>query len=59
MLAGVLGEIESLTGKPSIYGENQNNFHQLGAAKLPGDCRPEKLGGWLYKNYIIEIPVIP
>ncbi len=50
MLAEVLGEIESLTGKPTIYGEHQSNYHQLGAAELPGDCQPEKLQGWLYGN---------
>ena len=58
MLAELLKEIESLTGMPSIYGENQDNYFQLGAAELPGNCEPEKLQHWLYENHGIEIPVI-
>ena len=59
MLTNLLGEIESLTGLPSIYGENQANYLQLGAAELSKGCEPEKLQSWLYENYKIEIPVIP
>ena len=58
MLRKCLKEIESITGMPSIYGENQNNFHQLGAAELPPECKPDKLQSWLYENHKIEIPII-
>ena len=58
MLARALVNIEKLTGLPSIYEKDPNNFLQVGAALLPGDSQPEKLQYWLYENYQIEIPVI-
>ncbi len=58
MLVEALGEIESLTGLPSIYGDNRDNFIQLGTAELPPGCRPEKMRSWLYDQHKIEIPVI-
>lgn len=58
LLAGVLQEIESITGRPSLYGGDPGRFQQVGAALLPPDCRPEELQGWLYETYRIEIPVI-
>jgi isopenicillin-N epimerase len=58
MLGEVLAEIQSLTGLASIYGENREDFIQLGAAELPKDCQPENLQAWLLDSYQIEIPVI-
>ncbi len=58
LLKTILREIEILTGFPSISGEDQAAYLQLGAAELPGSCQPEKLQSWLYSNYQIEIPVI-
>ena len=58
MLAGTLVRIEGLTGQPSIYGGNKENFIQVGAARLSGDSKPEDLQPWLYEKYRIEIPVI-
>lgn len=58
LLAGTLARIEDLTGLPSIYGGNQGNFVQVGAALLPGDSHPERLQAWLYEEHRIEIPVI-
>ncbi len=59
---GLLGEalkkIEALTGLPSIYGEVEDNFIQIGAAEWPSDWKPEKLQAWLYDTKKIEIPVI-
>jgi isopenicillin-N epimerase len=53
-----LSEIESITGMPSIYGNNQEGYIQLGAAEMPGDCQAEKIQPWLYENFRIEIPII-
>ncbi len=58
MLVELLEKIEEVTGLPSIYGETQDNFVQVGAALLPADAKSEKLQSWLYDNYRIEIPVI-
>jgi len=58
LLSEALTKIQSLTGLVPIYGKNQENFIQLGAAELPADKQPEKLQGWLYEKYKIEIPVI-
>jgi isopenicillin-N epimerase len=58
LLNNSLSEIEIITGMSSIYGDNQDNFFQLGAAELPKGSQPEKLQDWLYKNYQIEIPII-
>jgi isopenicillin-N epimerase len=58
MLSNTLSEIETLTGMPSIYGDNKSNYIQLGAAELPLDCQPKGLQKWLYQEYKIEIPVI-
>ena len=58
LLGICLEEIEIITGMPSIYGKNQDNFHQLGAVELPKERQPDKLQSWLYDNYKIEIPVI-
>jgi len=58
LLASVLGEIESLTGLPSIYGENENNFTQIGAAELPAEWKPKYIQSWLYETHKIEIPII-
>ncbi len=58
MLSNTLSEIESLTGMPSIYGENKSNHIQLGTAELSLDCQPQRLQKWLYQEYKIEIPVI-
>lgn len=58
MLAGLLEKIVGVTGLPSIYGQNQDNFVQAGAALLPVDSHPEELKPWLYEKYRIEIPVI-
>ena len=58
MLTGLLTKIEEMSGQPSIYSANRNNYTQLGAALLPPDSQPEGLQSWLYKNYRIEIPVI-
>ena len=59
---GLLGEalkkIEALTGLPSIYGDNEDNFIQIGAAEWPSAWKPEKLQAWLYDKHKIEIPVI-
>ncbi len=59
MLSGALKEIGSLTGMPSIYGENGDNFIQLGAAELPPGLPAGKFQNWLYDEYAIEIPIIP
>jgi isopenicillin-N epimerase len=58
LLENCLSEIDSITGMPSIYGKDQDNFHQLGAAELPKDSQPERLQSWLYEKFKIEIPVI-
>jgi len=58
LLSGVLKTIETLTGLPSIYGENENKFTQIGAAECPLDWKPEYLQTWLYDTQKIEIPVI-
>ena len=58
MLGGVLRKIEELTGLPSIYGENEGSFIQIGAAEWPADWRPESLQSWLYDVHKIEIPII-
>ena len=58
MLADLLEEIEGLTAMPSIYGKNEGNFIQIGAAELPPGSKPQGLQKWLYENYKIEIPVI-
>jgi isopenicillin-N epimerase len=58
MLSETIREIENLTGLPSIYGENRENFVQIAAAELPEEWHPEKIQGWLYDKYRIEIPVI-
>jgi isopenicillin-N epimerase len=58
MLEGTLARIEDLTGFPHIYGEEENNFVQVGAALLPENSKPENLQAWLYERYKIEIPVI-
>jgi isopenicillin-N epimerase len=57
-LGRLLTGIESLTGKPSIYGNHLDQAVQLGAALLPQESHPEELQAWLYRNYRIEIPVI-
>jgi len=58
LVSETLSRIETLTGMPSIYGNNKGNFIQLGAAELPLGCQPEKLQSWLYDQHRIEIPVI-
>lgn len=58
MLVSTLAKIEELTGLPSIYGEAQDNFVQVGGALLPVDTNPKELQPWLYEKYQIEIPVI-
>jgi isopenicillin-N epimerase len=58
ILAEALTQIEELTGMPSIYHPNEDNFVQVGAGLLPGDSRPDELQSWLYENFRIEIPVI-
>ena len=58
MLGGVLRKIEELTGLPSIYGQNEGNFIQIGAAEWPGNWKAESLQSWLYDTYKIEIPII-
>jgi len=58
LLAGALQRIEILTGMQSIYGENENNFIQIGAAEWPREWNPENLQSWLYDRHKIEIPVI-
>ena len=58
LLAWVLEKIESLTGLPSIYGDNKDNFIQIGAAEWPADWKPEELQTWLYDHHRVEIPVI-
>ena len=58
LLENGLAEIDSITGMPSIYGKDQDNYLQLAAAELPKDLRPDKLQSWLYEKFNIEIPVI-
>lgn len=58
MLAGLLAEIEGMSGQPSIYRANRKNYIQMGAALLPPDSQAEGLQSWLYAKYRIEIPVI-
>ncbi|NQS92226.1 MAG: aminotransferase class V-fold PLP-dependent enzyme [Chloroflexi bacterium] len=58
MLADLLQKIEGLTGMPSIYGKNEGNFIQIGAAEIPPESEPQGLQKWLYEEYKIEIPVI-
>ena len=58
LLSETLARMEGLTGMPSIYGKNPENYRQLGAVELPVDCHPERLQKWLYEHYQIEIPVI-
>ncbi len=58
LLASTLIRIETLTGLPSIYAENENNFIQIGAAEWPSEWNPENLQSWLYDTHKIEIPVI-
>ena len=58
MLSETLEKIEALTGLPSIYGNNTDNFLQVGAALLSENSQPERLQSWLYENFKIEIPVI-
>ena len=58
ILGAVLQKIEELTGRPSIYGENEGNFIQIGTAEWPADWKPESLQNWLYDVHKIEIPVI-
>jgi isopenicillin-N epimerase len=59
LLAWTLEQIESLTGLPSIYGENRENFIQIGAAEWPLNWNPSRLQAWLYQEHRIEIPIIP
>lgn len=59
LLARTLIEISKLTGLPPIYGENRDNFIQIGAAEWPADWKPDRLQSWLYDTHKIEIPVIP
>jgi len=59
LLTGGLKRIENLTGLPSIYGQTENNYIQIGAAEWPRDWNPENLQSWLYNTHKIEIPVIP
>jgi isopenicillin-N epimerase len=58
LLTEALKKIERLTGLPSIYGENENIFVQIGAAEWPADWKPKELQSWLYDTYKIEIPLI-
>ena len=58
LLSGALEEIEDMTGLPSIYGDNDENCLQLGAAEWPAGWQPGNLQAWLYEKYKIEIPVI-
>jgi len=58
LLAGTLKRIEVLTGLPSIYGQNYNDFIQIGAMEWPREWNPENLQSWLYDTHKIEIPVI-
>jgi isopenicillin-N epimerase len=58
LLSKCLVRMENLTGLPSIYGGNKDNYQQMGVVELPPECQPKKLQEWLYKNYNIEIPVI-
>ena len=58
LLSNTLSKIETLTGLPSIYGDNKKNFVQMAEAELPGDKHPQALQEWLYQEYKIEIPVI-
>ena len=58
MLEKCLTTIGLFTKMPSIYGEDQANYIQLGAAELPENSQADKLQAWLYENYRIEIPVI-
>ncbi len=58
LLSCALEKIEELTGLPSIYGENKENYIQIGAAEWPADWKPEELQNWLYEHHRIEIPVI-
>ena len=58
LLAGALGRIENITSLPSIYGENTDNFIQIGTAEWPAGWKPDRLQTWLYDTHKIEIPVI-
>jgi len=59
LLVKALGEIEELTGLPSIYEEKKDNAIQIGAAEWPADWKADKLQTWLYDKHKIEIPIIP
>ena len=58
MLTYVINEIESMTGLPSIYGENREKFIQIAAAEIPENWQPGSLQEWLYQEHKIEVPVI-
>ena len=59
LLAETLKRIEILTELPPVYGENENNFIQIGTAEWLREWYPENLQSWLYDTHKIEIPVIP
>jgi isopenicillin-N epimerase len=58
LLRDFLERINTVTGFPSIYGENDGNFIQIAGAELPKDNNPGELQAWLYDQYRIEVPVI-
>lgn len=58
LLRDAIAAIERLTGFPSMY-QNDSFYHQMAIVRIPAVKNPAALKKRLYKNYHIEIPVIP